>query len=69
MSVSQRRKILAFGLNAWDGYWQTRQHVLSRLAKRELLSAMLTPVEKIGSTKRPASPTITQPSPQICFIA
>ncbi len=43
--------------------------MMSRLAKRELLSAMLTPVEKIGSTKRAASPTSTNRSPAICFIA
>ena len=43
--------------------------MMSRVAKRALFSAMLTPVEKIGSTKRAASPTRTKPSPQICFIA
>ena len=41
----------------------------SALAKRALLRAMLTPVEKIGSTKRAASPIITQRSPLSCFIA
>jgi glycosyltransferase involved in cell wall biosynthesis len=34
VSVQRRQTILAFGLNAWDGYWQTRQQVLSRLGKR-----------------------------------
>jgi glycosyltransferase involved in cell wall biosynthesis len=28
------RPIIAFGGNSWDPYWQTRQHVLSRLAAR-----------------------------------
>ena len=42
---------------------------MSRWAKRELLRAMLTPVEKIGSTNRPASPTNTKRSPESCFIA
>ena len=30
----RRPPILGFGLNAFDGYWQTRQHILSRLARR-----------------------------------
>ena len=42
---------------------------MSRLAKRALFRAMLTPVEKIGSTKRAASPISTSRSPAICFIA
>ena len=29
-----KRPIIAFGGNSWDPYWQTRQHVLSRLASR-----------------------------------
>jgi len=34
LDVHRRPPILAFGVNAFDGYWQTRQHVLSRLAQR-----------------------------------
>jgi glycosyltransferase involved in cell wall biosynthesis len=29
-----KRPIIAFGGNSWDPYWQTRQHLLSRLAAR-----------------------------------
>jgi glycosyltransferase involved in cell wall biosynthesis len=29
-----KRPIIAFGGNIWDAHWQTRQHVLSRLASR-----------------------------------
>ncbi|MEO8306256.1 MAG: hypothetical protein ABI724_19255 [Betaproteobacteria bacterium] len=45
--VERRRTILAFGLNAWDGYWQTRQHVLSRLAQRGWSVSYTTPVMSI----------------------
>ena len=45
------------------------QMMMSRLAKRALFSAMLTPVEKMGSTNRAASPTITKRSPQIWVMA
>ena len=47
----------------------SRAFKMSVWAKRELFSAMLTPVEKMGSTKRPASPTMSHLSPQIWFIA
>jgi glycosyltransferase involved in cell wall biosynthesis len=34
MMQHKKRPIIAFGGNSWDPYWQTRQHVLSRLASR-----------------------------------
>jgi len=27
-------RLLAFGLNAWDGQWMNRQHLLSRIGRR-----------------------------------
>lgn len=34
MTVEDRRPIVGFGTNAWDPYWQTRQHILSGIAAR-----------------------------------
>jgi glycosyltransferase involved in cell wall biosynthesis len=47
VSMRRRPTILAFGLNAWDGYWQTRQHVLSRLARRGWPVGYTTPAMSI----------------------
>ena len=41
----------------------------SQLANRALFRAMLTPVEKMGSTNRAASPIRIRRSSAICFIA
>ena len=43
----RRPPLLAFGLNAFDGYWQTRQHVLSRLAQRGWPVGYTTPAMSI----------------------
>jgi len=45
--VHRRPPILAFGVNAFDGYWQTRQHVLSRLAQRRWAVGYTTPAMSI----------------------
>ena len=42
--------------------------MMSLLAMRALFRATLTPLEKIGSTKRAASPTRTKLSPQTSFM-
>ncbi len=39
--------VLAFGMNVWDEYWQTRQHVLSRLAGRGWNVGYTTPAMSI----------------------
>jgi hypothetical protein len=45
--VYRRPPILAFGINAFDGYWQTRQHVLTRLAQRRWTVGYTTPAMSI----------------------
>jgi len=45
--VQRRPPILAFGVNAFDGYWQTRQHILSRLAQRGWPVGYTTPAMSI----------------------
>ena len=47
VDVSRRPPILAFGVNAFDGYWQTRQHILSRLAQRGWRVGYTTPAMSI----------------------
>ena len=42
--------------------------MMSVVASLAQVKAMLTPLEKIGSTKRAASPIITNPSPAIWVI-
>ena len=39
--------VLAFGMNVWDEYWQTRQHGLSRLAGRGWNVGYTTPAMSI----------------------
>ena len=39
--------ILGFGSNDWDLYWQTRQHVLSRLSKRNWRVGYTVPLQSI----------------------
>ena len=43
----RRPSIYGFGLNAFDGYWQTRQQILSRLARRGWPVGYTTPVMSI----------------------
>jgi glycosyltransferase involved in cell wall biosynthesis len=43
----RRGTILAFGLYDWDTYWQTRQQVLSRLAKRGWRVGYTTPAMSV----------------------
>lgn len=45
--------VLAFGTNDWDGYWQTRQHVLSRLAARGWSVGYTTPPMSIWERNEP----------------
>lgn len=53
MSGSDSCVVLAFGTNDWDGYWQTRQHVLSRLAARGWTVGYTTPVMSIWERNEP----------------
>lgn len=45
--------LLGFGINDWSDYWQTRQHVLSRLATRGYQVGYTTPVLSIHERSRP----------------
>lgn len=45
--------VLAFGTNDWDGYWQTRQQVLSRLAGRGWVVGYTTPAMSIWERDQP----------------
>lgn len=58
----QAPAILAFGTNPWCSYWQTRQQVLSRLAKRDWRVAYTTPVMSrwdLGQATWQAAPWFT----------
>src|SRR5262245_24423731 len=46
-AIARRPPILGFGLNAFDNYWQTRQHILSRLARRGWSVGYTTPALSI----------------------
>ena len=45
--------LLGFGTNDWSDYWQTRQHVLSRLANRGFRVGYTTPALSIHERTRP----------------
>jgi glycosyltransferase involved in cell wall biosynthesis len=45
--------ILGFGLNNWDTYWQTRQHVLSRLSSRNWRVGYTVPIQSIWDRDTP----------------
>ena len=51
--MSAHPLLLGFGTNTWDNYWQTRQHVLSRLARRGYQVGYTTPAMSVWEREAP----------------